>query len=83
MNYGGIGSIIGREITHGFDDQGRQYDKNGNVGEWWTLETKEMFTKRTDCIVDQFESHIKQVAGFSVSIRKYTYVELSLEILSA
>jgi putative endopeptidase len=54
VNYGGMGAVIGHEITHGFDDQGRQYDAQGNLRDWWTKEDAERFTKRADIVVAQF-----------------------------
>ncbi|KAF5301880.1 hypothetical protein FQR65_LT08712 [Abscondita terminalis] len=54
MNYGGIGFIIGHEITHGFDDQGRQTDKDGRLVDWWTKKTEETFIKKAQCFVDQY-----------------------------
>ncbi|VDK72424.1 unnamed protein product [Anisakis simplex] len=54
VNYGSIGSVIGHEITHGFDDQGSQFDKDGNLLDWWDQATKEQFNKRTGCIVEQY-----------------------------
>lgn len=57
INYGGIGSIMGHEISHGFDDVGRQYDKNGNVNNWWTEETLEEFKNRTKCFRDKFSKY--------------------------
>jgi len=48
FNYGAIGVVIGHEMTHGFDDQGRQYDKDGNMHDWWTSEDAKNFTERTD-----------------------------------
>lgn len=55
VNYGGIGVVIGHEMTHGFDDQGRQYDKNGNLEDWWTEADSEEFNRRTAVLVDQFD----------------------------
>lgn len=55
LNYGAIGVIIGHEITHGFDDQGRQFDKNGNLVEWWTKEDVENFNALADILVRQFD----------------------------
>ena len=46
VNYGGIGVVIGHEMTHGFDDQGRKYDKEGNLNEWWTAEDGTSFEGR-------------------------------------
>jgi membrane metallo-endopeptidase-like protein 1 len=46
MNYGAIGFVIGHEITHGFDDQGRQFDKNGNLVEWWPQKLRKLTWKR-------------------------------------
>ncbi|XP_042859391.1 neprilysin-1-like isoform X2 [Penaeus japonicus] len=56
LNYGGIGQVIGHEITHGFDDQGRQNDKNGNAIPWWTNATLEAFKVKAQCIVDQYDN---------------------------
>ena len=54
VNYGAIGVVIGHEMTHGFDDQGRQFDKEGNMSNWWTDEDAKAFKQRTDILVDQF-----------------------------
>src|SRR6218665_8223 len=54
LNYGGIGMVIGHEITHSFDDQGAQYDKIGNVADWWTKSDYEKFKARTQQVVDQY-----------------------------
>ncbi|XP_067638908.1 neprilysin-1 isoform X2 [Eurosta solidaginis] len=57
VNYGGIGVVIGHEITHGFDDKGRQFDKDGNMMQWWNNATIEAFRKRTQCIIDQYSRY--------------------------
>ncbi|KAJ8929212.1 hypothetical protein NQ314_018091 [Rhamnusium bicolor] len=57
MNYGAIGFVIGHEITHGFDDQGRQFDKNGNLVDWWQEETKKAFVEKAQCIIDQYGNY--------------------------
>ena len=54
VNYGGIGVVIGHEMTHGFDDQGRQYDKDGNLKDWWTAEDAKQFNMRADKLADQY-----------------------------
>lgn len=54
FNYGAIGSVIGHEMTHGFDDTGRQFDKDGNLRDWWTEEDANGFTKRADVMKDFF-----------------------------
>jgi len=56
LNYGGIGAVIGHEITHGFDDQGRQYDANGNLVQWWSEEDDAQFTDKVGVVVSQYES---------------------------
>ena len=56
FNYGAIGVVIGHEMTHGFDDQGRQYDKDGNLKDWWTAEDAERFNQRAQVMVDFFDS---------------------------
>ncbi|KAF5272766.1 hypothetical protein FQA39_LY07793 [Lamprigera yunnana] len=54
MNYAGIGFIIGHEITHGFDDQGRQTNKDGALIDWWTKETEHTFIEKSKCIIEQY-----------------------------
>ena len=53
-NYGHIGAIIGHELTHGFDDQGSQFDGNGNLSDWWTPEDRKKFDDMTDCEVKEY-----------------------------
>lgn len=53
-NYGGMGSVIGHEMTHGFDDQGRQFDSTGNLANWWTDADLKAFNQRAQCVIDQF-----------------------------
>jgi putative endopeptidase len=55
-NFGGIGSVIGHEMSHGFDDQGCQFDKNGNLNNWWTKEDKANYDKRTKVLADWFST---------------------------
>ena len=55
MNFGGIGAVIGHELTHGFDDQGRKFDPKGNLNDWWTAEDAREFEKRSQCIVDEYD----------------------------
>ncbi len=57
-NYGGIGAVIGHEMTHGFDDQGRQFDADGNLKDWWTDSDKKNFQARADKVADQFDSFV-------------------------
>jgi endothelin-converting enzyme/putative endopeptidase len=61
-NYGDMGSTIGHELTHGFDDEGRQYDKDGNLKDWWTKEDEQKFTDRAECMVKQYDA-IEAVPG--------------------
>jgi endothelin-converting enzyme/putative endopeptidase len=56
-NYGNTGGTIGHELTHGFDDQGRQFDSKGNLRDWWTKEDGAEFEKRAQCIVDQYAQY--------------------------
>ena len=58
VNYGAIGVVIGHEMTHGFDDQGRIYDKDGNLIDWWTAEDAVRFKERADKLVDQYDQII-------------------------
>lgn len=57
LNYGGIGAVIGHEITHGFDDQGRMYDANGNLNIWWTDKDNSQFVERANVVVTQFNGY--------------------------
>lgn len=56
VNYGAIGVVIGHEMTHGFDDQGRQFDKDGNLNDWWTSADAEQFTKRAEILASQYDN---------------------------
>ena len=58
VNYGAMGAVIGHEITHGFDDQGRKYDAEGNLKDWWTKEDNDRFKARAQKIIDQFNSYM-------------------------
>ncbi|MDR3792103.1 MAG: M13 family metallopeptidase [Terracidiphilus sp.] len=62
VNYGDMGSTIGHELTHGFDDEGRQFDKDGNLKNWWTKEDEKKFTERAECMVKQYDA-IEAVPG--------------------
>ena len=61
-NYGDMGSTVGHELTHGFDDEGRQFDKDGNLKDWWTKDDEQKFTERADCEVKQYDA-IEAVPG--------------------
>jgi putative endopeptidase len=56
VNYGGIGAVIGHEMTHGFDDQGRQYDADGSLRDWWNKDDADKFKTRADQVVDQYNA---------------------------
>ncbi|HPD96247.1 MAG: M13 family metallopeptidase [Bacteroidales bacterium] len=58
VNYGAIGVVIGHEMTHGFDDQGRNYDKNGNLSDWWTKDDATKFNELTQALVNQFDRFV-------------------------
>ena len=58
INYGAIGLVIGHEITHGFDDQGRQYDGDGNLKDWWSAEDAKRFKERAQFIINQYNGYI-------------------------
>jgi len=71
VNYGGIGSVIGHEISHGFDDSGRQYDGDGNLRDWWTAEDGAKFKQRATALAQQF-------SGYSVLDDRHLNGELTL-----
>jgi endothelin-converting enzyme/putative endopeptidase len=58
VNMGGIGVVIGHELTHGFDDQGRKFDPQGNLRDWWTEQDGKEFEKRASCVADEYSSFI-------------------------
>jgi predicted metalloendopeptidase len=66
VNYGAIGAVIGHEISHGFDDQGSQYDGDGNLRNWWTPEDHEKFAAKTKALVEQYAAY-EPVAGYHVN----------------
>jgi len=57
VNYGAIGVVMGHEISHGFDDEGSQFDAQGRLNNWWTPEDRKRFEAKTQCVVDQFDSY--------------------------
>ena len=58
MNYGHIGAVIGHELTHGFDDQGKKFDAKGNLADWWTPEDTKRFQAKTDCLVNEYNQFV-------------------------
>jgi len=58
VNYGGMGAVIGHEITHGFDDHGSQFDAKGNLKDWWTPEDQKNFKERAQCVSEQFDGYV-------------------------
>ncbi|XP_031827062.2 M13 family metallopeptidase neprilysin 2 isoform X1 [Nomia melanderi] len=67
MNYGAIGFVIGHEITHGFDDQGRQFDKAGNLVDWWAPQTKEKYLRKAECIIHQYGNYTVEDVGLNLN----------------
>src|SRR5256712_9415246 len=58
IDFGGIGAVIGHELTHGFDDQGRKFDPQGNLRDWWTEQDGKEFEKRASCVADEYGSFV-------------------------
>ncbi len=58
VNYGHVGAVVGHELTHGFDDEGRQFDANGNLSDWWTPEDAKKFEEKADCEVNEYGSFV-------------------------
>jgi putative endopeptidase len=63
VNYGAAGAVIGHETTHGFDDQGRKFDKEGNLRDWWTVDDAKAYDKRADCIADEYTEDIPEIGA--------------------
>ena len=70
VNFGGIGVVIGHEMTHGFDDQGSKYDGKGNLREWQTAEDRKAFTERTDCVANEYSGFTAAPAHDNVGEQK-------------
>ncbi|XP_038852773.1 phosphate-regulating neutral endopeptidase PHEX [Salvelinus namaycush] len=66
LSYGAIGVIVGHELTHGFDNNGRKYDKDGNMDQWWSNASITAFTDKTQCMIDQYNSYRWEEAGLNV-----------------
>ncbi len=63
VNFGGIGVVIGHEMTHGFDDEGSKFDGKGNLREWQTAQDRKNFTVRTECVADEYSGFEAAPAG--------------------
>uniref|UniRef100_A0A8C9EFG2 Phosphate regulating endopeptidase X-linked n=1 Tax=Phocoena sinus TaxID=42100 RepID=A0A8C9EFG2_PHOSS len=66
LSYGAIGVIVGHEFTHGFDNNGRKYDKNGNLDPWWSVDSEEKFKEKTKCMISQYSNYYWKKAGLNV-----------------
>lgn len=67
LNYGGIGVVIGHEITHGFDDKGKQFDAQGNINQWWDSDSSTSFKKKAQCIIDQYSEFSVSEVGVNLN----------------
>ena len=88
VNYGGIGMVIGHEITHGYDDQGRKFDADGNLHDWWTKEDADEFQKRAKAVVDMYNaleplpgSHVNGELTLGENIADFGGLSLAYEAL--
>jgi len=61
INYGAMGVVMGHELSHAFDDQGREFDENGNMRVWWTNQTSAEFKKLTQCMSKQYSNYTMEV----------------------
>jgi len=68
MNYGAIGHIVGHEITHGFDNQGSQFDGDGNLVDWWEPETLRRYQEKSQCMIDQYGNYSVEVEGETLNL---------------
>ncbi|XP_026672366.1 neprilysin-4-like isoform X2 [Ceratina calcarata] len=71
INYGAMGAIMGHELTHGFDDQGRRYDENGNLRQWWSNETLKHYLEKVECIIDQYSSYHLSELGNNLTVNGF------------
>jgi len=63
LNYGAIGTILGHELTHGFDNNGRHFDSEGNLRQWWTNETISEYSEKTQCFIDHYNTYYENEAS--------------------
>ncbi|XP_012277674.1 endothelin-converting enzyme 1 isoform X2 [Orussus abietinus] len=77
VNYGGIGAVIGHEISHGFDDIGRRFDKNGNIVQWWSNQTIASYNQKARCFINQFNGYVVKELQ---SLNKYIHANGELTL---
>ncbi|XP_069673762.1 neprilysin-1-like [Periplaneta americana] len=82
LNYGSIGVVIGHEITHGFDDMGRQSDKYGNLAQWWSKATIDTYLKKAQCFIEQYSIYRVPELDELLHI-EVTHLKLNPEVLSS
>ncbi|XP_061935542.1 endothelin-converting enzyme 1-like isoform X2 [Apis cerana] len=68
INYGAMGAIMGHELTHGFDDQGRRYDENGNIKQWWSNQTLRHYHEKVQCIIKQYSNYHLPELGHNFTV---------------
>ncbi|KAG8223416.1 hypothetical protein J437_LFUL003689 [Ladona fulva] len=84
LNYGRIGSIVGHEITHGFDSTGRRFDKNGTFTNWWTPEVEDKYKAKAQCFIDQYSNFTDPYTNKTVSIKliyEFVYIVIYIAYL--
>lgn len=67
LNFASFGFLIGHEITHGFDERGKQFDETGNLQDWWDSETDSKFRKKIQCMIDQYDSYYVDELNITLS----------------
>ena len=67
MNYAGIGFVAGHEMTHGFDDTGKQISKEGQLENWWSVDTEKLYAEKTQCIIDQYSAYHSSKAQLNLN----------------
>ena len=80
LNYAAIGWVIGHEITHGFDDQGRQFGPDGNLVEWWAPSTKQAYLERAQCIINQYGNYTVPEVTTALFVSSYWSVSLLIPL---
>lgn len=82
LNYGFLGSILGHELTHGFDNTGRKFDYEGNENMWWTNHTIEEYEKRSDCFVHHYESYLVPDIEEKVFFKLFYHMAAKLKLVN-